>query len=264
METTWRLIDSGPCSAAYNMAMDEAIALSVRCQNAPPTLRLYGWDRLSLSLGCFQKSADLDLSYCRKNSIPLVRRPTGGRAILHGDELTYSFSVRTDWEPFTKGLRESYGSISAAFRLAFEKIGVNAQWKDQREKGRILVRSPLCFQSSSYGEIVVDNRKIVGSAQRRWKDGLLQQGTIPYACDGTTLERIFGAPVSAQDQDGAAALRDITQDFDEVKLKDAIIAAFEEVFGISLPTSHPSPEESHLAQELEEQKYLQESWNLGM
>jgi len=246
------------------MALDEAIALSVRTQNAPPTLRLYGWDRPSLSLGCFQKSADLDLAYCRKRNIPLVRRPTGGRAILHGDELTYSFSVRTDWEPFTKGLRKSYGSISAAFRLAFEKIGVSAQWKDQQEKGRILVRSPLCFQSSSYGEIVVDNRKIVGSAQRRWKDGLLQQGTIPYACDGATLARIFGVPASDQNQDGAAALRDITQDFDDVTLKGAIIAAFEEVFGISLPASHPSPEESHLARELEKQKYLQESWNLGM
>ena len=264
METTWRLIDSGPCSAAYNMAMDEAIALSVRCQNAPPTLRLYGWDRLSLSLGCFQKSADLDLAYCRKYGIPLVRRPTGGRAILHGDELTYSFSVRTDCEPFTKGLRESYLSISAAFRLAFGKIGVNAQSKDQQEQGRILVRSPLCFQSSSYGEILVDNRKIVGSAQRRWKDGLLQQGTIPYSCDRTILERIFDAAASVQDQDAAIALRDISQDFDEVKLKDAIIAAFEEVFGISLPASHPSPEESHLAREFEEQKYLQESWNLGM
>lgn len=260
----WRLIDSGPGSASYNMALDEAIALSVRRQNAPPTLRLYGWDRPSLSLGCFQKSADLDLAYCRKRNIPLVRRPTGGRAILHGDELTYSFSVRTDGKPFTKGLRESYGSISAAFRLAFRRIGVNAHSKDQREKGRILVRSPLCFQSSSYGEILVDDRKIVGSAQRRWKDGLLQQGTIPYSCDRTIMERIFDTAASVQDQDAAIALRSIILDFDEMKLKNAVIAAFEEVFGISLPASHPSPEESHLAQEFEEQKYLQESWNLGM
>jgi len=264
MTRQWRLIDSGPCSAPYNMALDEAIALSVRKDDAPPTLRFYGWDRPSLSLGCFQKSADLDLAYCRRNSIPVVRRPTGGRAILHGDELTYSFSVRTDQAPFAKGLLESYRSISIAFSLAFRKIGLIVASKKQKEKGRVLARSPLCFQSSSYGEILIAGRKIVGSAQKRWKDGLLQQGSIPYAYDTETMRRVFDLEGSLQDHDGMAALRYVMPDFDEARLKNTIIAAFGEVFGISLPASHPSPDESRLARELEGQKYRQESWNLRL
>ncbi len=258
----WRLIDSGPCRAAYNMALDEAIALSVRRQLSPPTLRFYGWNRASLSLGAFQRSAGLNLAFCRTKGIPVVRRPTGGRAILHGEELTYSFSVRTDLPPFAKGLFESYRSISTAFIRGLGKLGICAEAKKQKERGRTLTGSPLCFQSSSYGEILIENRKIVGSAQKRWQEGLLQQGSIPYAYDTETMQQVFGIAESARVHEGMTSLRNVMPDIDDTALKRAVAAAFEEVFGISLPTSHPSPEESRLAGELEEQKYLRESWNL--
>src|SRR5512135_1825792 len=133
MERPWRLIYSGPCGASYNMALDEAVATLLRKNGFPPTLRLYGWDRSSLSLGCFQKTSDVDIDYCKTNNIPIVRRPTGGRAILHGDELTYSFSARTDEGPFSKGLLDSYKKISAAFHLAFRKIGICTERKLKRE-----------------------------------------------------------------------------------------------------------------------------------
>ena len=100
---TWRLINSGTGSASYNMALDEAIAISVRKGGSPPTLRLYSWDMPSVTLGCFQKIRDIDIEYCRDASIPVVRRPTGGRAILHNKELTYSFSAKTDNDFFFKG-----------------------------------------------------------------------------------------------------------------------------------------------------------------
>jgi len=264
MEKTWRLIDSGPCSASYNMALDEAVAQSVRRQDAPPTLRLYGWVRPSLSLGCFQKSAGLNLAFCRTNGIPVVRRPTGGRAILHGEELTYSFSVRIDQPPFARGLLDSYRNISSAFCLAFKKIGIPVESKVTKEKGRVLTRSPLCFASSSYGEILMENRKIVGSAQKRWQEGLLQQGSIPYAYDAETMQHVFGIAGSGREHDSMISLRAVMPDIDDTALKKAVVAAFEEVFGISLPASCPSPEESHLAAELQEQKYLQESWNLRL
>jgi len=260
----WRLIDSGPCSAAYNMALDEAIASAVRKHESLPTLRFYGWDRSSLSLGCFQKAADLDLAYCRSHHIPVVRRPTGGRAILHGDELTYSFSVRTDREPFANGLLESYRSISNVFRLAFRKIGVYVGSKRQRERGKVLTRSPNCFQSSSYGEILVNDRKIVGSAQKRWKDGLLQQGSIPYTFDNGKMMHIFGMHTLSQARDRMTALREIMPNFDEATFRDAIIRAFEECFGVSLLSSHPTEEEVRLGRELEQQKYLQDWWNLRL
>jgi lipoate-protein ligase A len=125
MTETWRFLDTGPCAAAYNMALDESIATAVRQGNAPPTLRLYGWHEPSVSIGYFQKITDVDAAYCDMRNIPLVRRPTGGRAILHGDEITYSFSSKTTSALFSTGLLDSYKKISTAFVLALKRIGIS-------------------------------------------------------------------------------------------------------------------------------------------
>jgi lipoate-protein ligase A len=263
MSHEWRLIDSGPGSASCNMALDEAIATSVRNREVPPTLRFYSWDRPSLSIGCFQKVSDLDLDYCRQNTIPFVRRPTGGRAILHNDELTYSFSVLTDKEPFSEGLMESYRRISSAFNLAFRKIGIHVESKMQRERGRVLTGNPLCFESRSYGELLLNNRKIVGAAQKRWKDGLLQQGSIPYTCDKEKIVHIFGRKTS-KTENSLNGLKEILPDFDDQNFKIALRKAFEDTFGISLLTSHPDLTEHQFAEELVQRKYLQDSWNLRL
>jgi lipoate-protein ligase A len=261
MEKTWRLTDSGPCGAFHNMALDEAIAISVRKEKAPPTLRLYGWDRPSLTLGCFQKAADIDAAYCASRGIPVVRRPTGGRAILHHRELTYSFSVRTDKGPFSTGLLDSYRLISGAFRLAFQKAGIDAESKKQREKGRVLAGSPLCFQSSSFGETLVDNRKVVGSAQKRWGDGLLQQGSVPWSYDTDEIMRIFGVGQFTALRTAMTCLEEVMPGLDENEFREMLKASFEETFGISLLPALPSPEEEALARDLEESKYSLRSWN---
>ncbi len=263
MSHEWRLLDSGPGSAAYNMALDEALAASVRDGKSPPVLRFYGWDRPSVSIGCFQRTSDLDLDYCRQNNIPIVRRPTGGRAILHDDELTYSFSVRTDKGLFSEGLMQSYREIGSAFNLAFRKSGIDVKAKTERERGRVLTKNPLCFESSSYGEILLCNQKIVGSAQKRWQDGLLQQGSIPYTSDKEKLVRIFGRKASAGEI-SLPGLKGIVPDFNDQDFRNALCQAFEEIFGISFLTSHPDQAEHQLAEELEQQKYLQESWNLRL
>jgi lipoate-protein ligase A len=243
------------------MAFDEAIATEVRKGSAPPTLRLYGWDRASVTLGCFQKTSDIDIEYCKSHGIPIVRRPTGGRAILHGDELTYSFSAKTDRGPFSHGLLDSYKRISMAFLIAFRKIGVRAEPKNERERGRVLSRSPLCFQSSSYGEILIENKKLVGSAQKRWDNGLLQQGAIPYLSQEEKLEGIFGAEKTASLRDCMQALKDCLPLLDEDAFRRAVTSSFEEAFGIRLLLSAPSQEESLLASELLHRKYLQDHWN---
>ena len=261
MDAKWRLIDSGPCDAFYNMALDEAIAAEVRKGSAPPTLRMYGWDRASLTLGCFQKKSDINIKYCKFHDIPIVRRPTGGRAILHGDELTYSFSANTDRGPFSHGLLDSYKRISMAFLITFRKIGLRAGPKNAREKGRVLGKSPLCFQSSSFGEILIENKKLVGSAQKRWNDGLLQQGTIPYLYHEKKMEGIFGAEKTASLRDCMMALKDCLPLLDEDAFRRAIASSFEEAFGIRLLLSAPSQEESLLAEELLHRKYLQDHWN---
>ncbi len=179
MKPCWRLIDSGPQDAFYNMALDEAIASAVRENVSPSTLRFYGWTLPSISIGCFQKTDNLDLGYAFLAGIPVVRRPTGGRGILHGDELTYSFSSPNEGA-FAGGLFESYQALSAAFSLVFSRLGLLIETQKRKHAPG---RSPLCFQSASFGEITVGGKKIIGSAQRRRRNGFLQQGSIPLNID---------------------------------------------------------------------------------
>lgn len=261
MGEAWRLIDSGRCGAAFNMALDEAIATRVRRDGLSPVLRLYGWDRPSLSLGCFQKASEVDAGYCRSRGIPIVRRPTGGRAILHDEELTYSFAATTGSGLFSHGLLDSYRKVAAAFHLAFQKLGVRAEAKERREKGRVLAGSPLCFQSSSYGEILVEDKKVVGSAQKRWEDGMLQQGSFPYVFREDEIRRIFGDGQYTALKECTIGLREVLPGIVEERFREAIISSFREVFGISFLQERPSPEELSLAWGLEEEKYLQDHWN---
>ncbi|VAX30392.1 Lipoate-protein ligase A, partial [hydrothermal vent metagenome] len=184
-------MDTGISDASSNMAVDEAVAEMALKGIVPPTLRFYGWTVPSVSLGCFQKSEDIDREYCEYRDIPIVRRPTGGRAILHGSEITYSFTSRNAVPPFSSGLLSSYGHLSRAFYTALKSLGIDVEMKNRREKGRILTGSALCFQSVSYGELSINSRKVIGSAQKRWKEGFLQQGSIQMKIDPGLITRVF-------------------------------------------------------------------------
>lgn len=240
------------------MAMDESLAENVRAGKAPPTLRVYGWDRASLTIGRFQRAGELDLGYCRSEDIPLVRRPTGGRAVLHGEELTYSFSASTREGPFSKSLLDSYGKLGTAFSRAFRSLGIPAEAREAR--WAMGTRSPLCFESASYGEISVGGKKIIGSAQRRWPGALLQQGSIPYVLDLPRLLKVFGSNGNAA-RSGMAGVREFLPGLDGGELKQAVIEAFEAVFGIGFSVSAPTRGEESRAEELLRAKYLSPEWN---
>lgn len=259
--TTWRLVDSGPCPAPYNMALDEAIATEVRKGRVPPTLRLYGWETPSVSLGSFQKVSDVDLHYCTKHDIPVVRRPTGGRAIFHRDELTYSFSAGNG-DFFSGGLLDTYRQLSVALKSSLGMLGVEIIVKTERESRSILTRSPLCFRSTSYGELTINGKKLIGSAQKRWKDGFLQQGSMPYSTEEEVTRKIFNLASVSGINESMIGLREVLPGLDPADLKEAIRTAFERTFRVSLLSSGPSQEESHLAKELESRKYLSSQWNL--
>jgi lipoate-protein ligase A len=264
MTSIWRFIDSGAFDAAYNMALDEAIAICVRNGEVPPTLRLYGWKCMSVSLGSFQKITDIDLTYCITNNIPVVRRPTGGRGILHGDELTYSFSAKNEGE-FSASLLETYRKLSVAFQLAMERIGLKVVMKMEREIGRNLTRSPLCFKSTAYGEISLDGRKLIGSAQKRWSDGFLQQGSMPYLIDYEKTALVFktNTPALQYSNHGMAGVKELVAGFDQEKFLGCIKLAFEEIFGVTLADSRPSPQEQELAHLLSSEKYQNPQWTQG-
>lgn len=263
MTTLWRIIDSGPCDAAFTMALDEAIAIKVRQEHSPPTLRTYGWSRRSVSLGYFQRSADLDIGHCRENEIDIVRRPTGGRAVLHGDEITYSFSVQTKTGCFSSGLLDSYERISSALMSALSILGLSPRSATNRERTKSENRnthSPLCFQSVSFGEISINGMKVIGSAQKRWGEGLLQQGSIPLTIDEDEVFKIFQRKTLGMERGTFFGLKQIMPDLSEEALKSALRTAFEKTFHVALECSVPTREELSLALDLAARKYRADAW----
>lgn len=245
------------------MALDEAVARCVLEGLSPPTLRLYGWDAPSVSIGCFQRSGELDLDFCKTEGIPVVRRPTGGRGILHGRhgmELTYSFCAPRGEGRFHGRLRDDYGRLAAAFSGALRALGLETETAGGKRPS--LPQSPLCFASASYGETTVKGKKIIGSAQRRWPGGFLQQGSIPYVIDRKRLGAVFrGGGDNGDLAARMAGLRELSPQLKENDLKHSVREAFEETFGVRLVESPLLAREEALLTELLETKYLNPAWN---
>ena len=179
---TWRLILHGATDGATNMAIDEAIVNAVVAGDSPPTLRFYAWAPPCLSLGRNQPLADADPVACQALGVDVVRRPTGGRAILHTDELTYSIALRQD-DPRAKGdIVDSYRRLSKGLLAGLISLDVPAIQVTEQEKERG-APSPVCFERPSNYEITVGGRKLIGSAQWRARGGVLQHGSLPLIGD---------------------------------------------------------------------------------
>ena len=179
----WRLIITPGRDGAANMALDQAILEQVGAGNSPPTLRLFAWNPPCLSLGQGQAASDVDLDRVRARGWTIVRRPTGGRAILHTDEITYSVALPAD-HPLVQGdIVTSYRRLSAALLAALERLGLQAQ--ADRRAGRVPAdtKGPVCFEVPSDYEITADGRKLIGSAQVRKFGGVLQHGSLPLEGD---------------------------------------------------------------------------------
>ncbi len=184
----WRLvIDAEPRSGAANMALDQAVAEAAAAGDAPPTLRFYRWSPPAVSLGRHQLVGDVDTDAIAARGYDLVRRSTGGRAILHTDELTYSVAA-PDAEPrVSGGVMESYLRLSNALVVGLQRVGLAGV---ERASGSVRVGpdvSAACFEAPSAYEIVADGRKLLGSAQSRRAGYVLQHGSLPLVGDITRL-----------------------------------------------------------------------------
>ncbi len=173
----WRLIDTGNHSGYYNMAVDEAIAIAVREGRVPATLRFYTWDPPCISIGYFQKPDEKIMSIGEKPGI--VRRITGGRAVFHGSDLSYSVVSGIDNILFPDNIKGTYTVIANALIAGLRHLGINPDPPDYYEvKSEKYHRTLLCFNTTLGHEVSVKGRKLIGSAQRRWRDVFLQHGSI--------------------------------------------------------------------------------------
>lgn len=186
---TWRLIRDKSHDSFTNMAVDEAIAFACGEGKSPATLRLYGWKLPTISIGYSQKVDDINLQYCKIAGIDIIKRPTGGRAVLHENELTYSVCSSIKNPLFPKNILKSHKKISEALLVGLKKLGIKPvlHYKTRKQ----ISRHPVCFYAPSIYELVVDGKKIVGSAQRRFKKSFLEHGSIPLELNRKKLTRIF-------------------------------------------------------------------------
>src|SRR5688572_29267467 len=188
----WRLIHTPPSTGAWNMAVDEAILEHIYRGEAKPTLRLYAWSQPCLSLGHAQPFKDVDVERLKSHGWDVVRRATGGRAILHTDELTYSVTGNSEDEILSGGVMESYNRLSKALLHAVQSLSLPVQVKEEKHTTASQNLNPVCFEVPSSYEITVDGKKLIGSAQARKKEGVLQHGSLPLTGD---LARICEALV---------------------------------------------------------------------
>ncbi len=264
----WRLLVTPPMPGAQNMAIDEAMLESVNQDQALPTLRLYAWEPACLSIGYAQPTADIDLKRLTDQGWDWVRRPTGGRAILHTDELTYSI-IAPLTEPRVAGsVLDSYQRLSRALITALHSLSIPAESHPNHAAQNPQGNQAVCFEVPSNYEIVVSGKKLIGSAQARRKNGVLQHGTLPLWGD---LRRITSVLFYADEQKrGAAALRLLSYatTVETVlgvricweKAAQSFIDAFQTELKIDLVRGELSNDEKMLAENLEREKYSHPSW----
>jgi lipoate-protein ligase A len=264
----WRLLDTGQASGATNMAIDEAILRAVAKGLVPPTLRLYAWAPACLSLGQAQSFGEVDGEACTARGYTVVRRPTGGRAILHTDELTYSVTAPEDEPRVQGGIVESYRRLSEGLLEGLRLMGVpgieaHRPPAEPAQPANNTAQGPVCFEAPSTYEVTVGGKKLVGSAQVRRESVVLQHGTLPLVGD---IARICDVLVSHPDPARVRA-RAATVDsvlgravsFDEAA--QAVARGMGSVLNLELEPGDLTPQERSWADELRLARYAADEWN---
>lgn len=247
----WRLIRDGKYSGAWNMARDEAL-LFAQDESTLPVLRFYNWKPTCISLGRLQKK--FDFSRLVTSSFDVVRRPTGGRAVLHEHEITYCAVIHESQLPReSRTVIGAYHWLSAGFIEGLKNLGVQAQLSSLRSRRTSLEN---CFQSSAQCDFLVDGRKLIGAAQCRKDGAILQHGAILLKIDHDAWEHAIGGSMES-----VASLQSlgITQTPEEIIA--ALIDGMAHVGGISFRDSQLSKRELDVASCLHTHKYSQDEWN---
>lgn len=264
----WRLLPFSKGGAAENMAIDEAIFReSIRGKNFP-TLRFYGWRAPALSIGYFQDfEKEVDIEACKRFGIDFIRRPTGGKAVLHDRELTYAVIAGEDSPLFPPDILKTYRIISRCIAAGLAGVGIMAEMKGEGRADSEERFHSSCFSFPSRYELLASGRKICGSAQMRSHGAFLQHGALLMAFDPLLtcsvmlphgdmekqVNRLQSSVTTVGEQVGA--------EIGEESLCRAIQEGFERILGVRFEEGRLTPEEEALKSELMAKKYGSDSWN---
>jgi lipoate-protein ligase A len=259
------------------MALDEALLqhyanLIEKDETPAPTLRFYGWQPACLSLGYAQRAErEVDFESCERLGIDWVRRPTGGRAILHDwTELTYSLVACENDPQLNGGVLESYHKISRALIAGLHNLGVGAESAGRDARGEQGASSAACFDAPSAYEVIFEGRKLIGSAQARRSGALLQQGTILLAVDVARLFSVLKPPPRQTREEAIAQVSQRLISIEEARGKPvgfeeaelAFTGAFAEHFQVNLLEEELSPAEVTFTEQFVRDKYANPAWNM--
>ena len=252
------------------MAVDEAILEHIGRGESLATLRLYAWEPPCLSLGYAQPFSDVDMPRLQARGWEVVRRPTGGRAILHTDELTYALIAPLDESRLAGSVLESYSRLAQALLAALRSLGLPVAMQEYADANNNLITNPVCFEVPSTYEITVRGKKLVGSAQARRKEGVLQHGSLPLTGDLTRIIQVLAFPDETSRALAAERLlvRAVTVEsalgrvvtWDEAA--QVFIAAFSDTLRLDLQPGELAGKEKTRAEHLAREKYAHSSWTI--
>lgn len=264
----WRLIHTPHLPGARNMAVDEGLMESVGLGDQPVILRLYGWSPPCLSLGYAQPVGQVDERAVEERGWHLVRRPTGGRAILHTDELTYAVIGPVDHWIFRGGVLPSYKRISSGLQAALVELGLDPEVQPSEDRDQSEGDNPICFEVPSAYEITLQGRKLIGSAQVRRKSAVLQHGSLPLEGDVGWICQVLRFPSEKERVRAAERLRDrattvereLQRTVNWQAAAEAIASGFERALQIDLTKDRLTEEEQATAAALENSRYGVRAW----
>lgn len=272
-KTTWHFINSGKCSPTYNMALDEALLEWHSKGEIGPVLRFYEWAPATLSIGYFQSvEKEIDMTQVKKHGLGFVRRPTGGRGVLHEHELTYSVIVSESYPNMPETVTEAYRVISGGLLEGFRNLGLDAEFSvpdGPRERAGLKnPSSAVCFDAPSWYELVVEGKKVAGSAQTRQKGVILQHGAILLSLDEDKLISLFKFRSEELRERVRRSLPEKAVAIDRlmdrpVSIEECVKAfstGFETALNITLEPFELSEEQQQYVKEIEERKYGNEEW----
>jgi lipoate-protein ligase A len=266
----WRFIPFGQLNAFENMAVDEAIFRENQHRDTPPTLRFYGWSSPSISLGYFQDTfREVAVDTCRRDHIDIVRRPTGGKAVLHEHDLTYAVAAKEYNPLFPPDILGTYRVISGCIADALAELGIETEMAVEGRGAHNELLHAACFSVPSQYELLVKRRKICGSAQVRSRGGFLQHGSLLLDFDPVKtcsvliprhgdrerhIEQLRTSVTSLYEHTGPAVSM--------ATICHVLRMSFEKNLGIELVEGELTPEEEVLKKQLLIDKYTNDKWNM--
>ena len=262
LQKNWKLIlDKKPLPGSWNMAVDEFLFRSLG--DDPQTyLRFYTWERPTASLEYSQDIRKVvDVEYCQKNGIDIVRRMTGGKLVLHHKEVTYSL-CSSDSQIFTSTLMDSYRLISEALMRGFNKMGLKPCLADAPPNSYVKGNLP-CFSYPARDEIEIQGKKIVGSAQKRTGSKFIQHGSIPLEEDEGLLESVS----ALEKNKSKVRMISLSQALGRKVLFDwaveRLISGISESFRVAMTPKVFNTEEKELISKIQKERYASNDWTNG-